>query len=59
MPKNIIKEIIDLWEINNFKLSYQQLIEGINLQTIDLVLVAKTNPAFEDDVIIQLFGKYQ
>jgi len=54
---NKINEIKQLWESNNYQLTYQQLMEKIPLSQQDIILVVKTKPEFEDDAIIRLFQK--
>lgn len=52
-----INEIRQVWESNNYQLTYQQLMEEIPLSQQDIILVVKTKPEFEDDAIIRLFQK--
>ena len=54
---NHIKEIERLWQENEFHLTYQNLLELIDLRQIDVILVAETNPDYKDDAVIHLFQK--
>jgi len=56
LPEHIEK-ITKQWYLNDYQLTYQQLIEKVALPEKDIVLVVKTNPDFEDDAIIHLFQK--
>lgn len=56
---NQIEGIKELWESNEFELTYGELIEIISLIPKEIILVVQTNPPYKDDAIIHLFQKHQ
>lgn len=56
MP-NQIAEFRELWIENQYHLTYQDLLEKMDLPQIDLMITVQTNPLFEDEAVLHLFKK--